>query len=174
LKNKRERIVHIYSGEGKGKTTCAVGLAVRALSYGWKVGFFQFFKVPGKGELRLLKKLGAVCRVECRWYPGMQGEVLVEECGALFSSSWKKVCSSIQKSSFDLVVLDEILIAVRDGLLSQKELEEFLLHRPRDTEIVLTGRWDRAFSLRNVELMTEMVNIKHPWPGVAARKGIDF
>ncbi|MFA5644932.1 MAG: cob(I)yrinic acid a,c-diamide adenosyltransferase [Candidatus Ratteibacteria bacterium] len=174
MKNKRERIVHIYTGEGKGKSTCAVGLAVRALSYGWKVGFFQFFKVPGQGELVLLKKLGVVCRVECPWYPGMRGGVLAEECGPIFSSAWKKVRSSIQKSSFDLVVLDEILIAVRDGLIPQKDLEEFLLHRPENTEIVLTGRWDRASSLRNVELVTEMVNIRHPWPDVAARKGIDF
>jgi cob(I)alamin adenosyltransferase len=169
-------IVQIYTGKGKGKTTAAVGLSVRAASYGLKIGFFQFFK-PSCGETEVLKKFKNIhVHSYSVKHPSFQhfsaGEL--EEYKKKFIGDWQKIIKTIRKSNYDLVILDEILIAVRDKFLSEKALLDFLKKKPSLTEIVLTGRYITQNIIECADLVTEMKKIKHPFPGLKARQGIDY
>jgi len=173
---RRRGIVHVYTGEGKGKTTAACGLAVRAAGQGLRVGFFQFFKPPMSGELRCLKKMPNVSVVSflpfhlafCR--KRKPATSLRDACAA----AWQDACTRIAKGRFDLAVLDEVLIAVRDGLLTEEQVIALFAKKPARTELVLTGRGATARILGAADIATEMRCVKHPYPRVAARRGIEY
>ncbi|HOJ39382.1 MAG TPA: cob(I)yrinic acid a,c-diamide adenosyltransferase [bacterium] len=169
-------LVQVYTGDGKGKSTAACGLALRAAAHGLKVGFFQFFK-PATGESLLLKSVNNI-RVyhPVTRHPAFQHNARrwKEQFQRNFLRQWKKVKRIINTERFDLVVLDEILIAVRDGFLPEEQLLEFLETRPAGCEVVLTGRkLSRSLATR-AALITEMKAKKHPFPAVKARRGIEF
>lgn len=175
---KRKGLVQIYTGEGKGKTTAAVGLAARALGHGLKVCYISFHKDPRKwlcGEIKALKKLGADIYSLARSHPCFDREVsraaLRKECldGIGFI---KKLAG---KKGYDLLILDEINICLRDGFLREKELLGLIADKPAKLEIVLTGRGAGGKIIKAADLVTETKKVKHPHDsGIPARRGIEY
>jgi len=173
---KKTGLVHIYTGDGKGKTTAACGLAVRAASHGMHVGFFRFFK-PVSGECAVLQSLPTITlRSFCPRHPGCQ-KMTGEEMETLrrhVAKAWETVTREIASTSFDLIILDEIIIAVRDNYLPETEIIRLMKTKPNQTELVLTGRGCTKKIRAKADLITEMKEGKHPFPAVKARKGIEY
>lgn len=174
----KKGIVQIYTGEGKGKTTAAVGLAIRGAGHNLKVGFFQFFKPPVSGEVKIFNKIRNIKFFSyLQKHPYFQkfSEEDIKEYRKEMKSILKEILKIIKEKKFDIVILDEILIAVRDGFLKEDDLLKFIEKKPSNIELILTGRYKISERMKKkVNLITEMKNIKHPYPGVKARKGIEF
>lgn len=167
--------VHVYTGEGKGKTTAAVGLAVRAAGRGLRVGFLQFLKDGSSGEIQALEKLGV--QVDA---PAADGKFVFEMDEvekAACAEKQRKIFDNAKKiaQSCDLLVLDEVICAVDCGLISEQELLKFVQEKPESLELVLTGRGASAALCAESEYVTEMRCLQHPYQqGMAARCGIEF
>ncbi|HNS48604.1 MAG TPA: cob(I)yrinic acid a,c-diamide adenosyltransferase [bacterium] len=173
-------MTQVYTGEGKGKTSAAVGLALRALSRGRTVAFLQFFKPLRGGELDLLKEHRPASLV-LRFpggHPAFQRGRPARRNGnrsILFRKDLARAARLIKSGRYDIVILDEILIALRDGLLDEAELINLVSSRPGSVELVLTGRGATPAICRAADLVTEMRSIKHPFDsGQAPRKGIEY
>jgi len=174
----KKGIVQVYTGDGKGKTTASVGLAIRSAGQGLKVGFFQFFKPPVSGEIKIFQRIDNIKFYSYfQKHPAFQkfNNKDVENYKEKFSKVLEEILEEIRKEKFDVVILDEILIALRDGFLEEDELIDFIEKKPEYVEIVLTGRYKLNEKLKKkVQLITEMKNVKHPYPQIKVRKGIEF
>jgi cob(I)alamin adenosyltransferase len=169
------RLVHIYTGDGKGKTTAAMGLAVRALGRGWTVGVIQFMKTGETGEADFFR---GVSGIEFRAFghagfvdPGKPSEEdrNAAKSGFGLADEW------IRNRRFDLVVLDEILQAVRCGVLSAGRVLSLLEDKPDEVEVVLTGRNAPNELIQKADLVSDIREVKHPYAaGTPARRGIEF
>ena len=164
--------IHVYHGDGKGKTTAAVGLCVRARSYGNRVLFCSFLKDGSSGEVSQLKKLG----VDTEFLASEKFTWLLnsEEITALKTKT-SEFFNKINKKAknYDLVILDEALDAVGTGLLDEGELLRFFSQNTQ-SEIVVTGRNPSENLLLAADYVTEMVKIKHPFDkNITAREGIE-
>ncbi|HUT78302.1 MAG TPA: cob(I)yrinic acid a,c-diamide adenosyltransferase [Polyangia bacterium] len=168
--------VQIYTGDGKGKTTAAFGLALRAAGHGLRVYIGQFMKRYPYGELAALARLGddvvveQLGSAEClplRAEPAAADVELARRGLALASAA-------LRSAEFAVVILDEACVAVRFGLLSEADLLALLEERPAGVELVLTGRWATPALVERADLVTEMREIKHPFAaGWPARDGIE-
>ena len=174
---KNSGLVHLYCGDGKGKTTAAVGLAVRHSGRGGKVVFAQFLKDGTSGECRVLAKLGVTVLAANpvgKFSFRMTEEEKAETAAAL-GRTFDAATGFTVRERATLLVLDEICAAVNCGFLPEKTLTEFLESRPDSLEVVLTGR-DPSENLQvHADYITEMKKRRHPFDeGVAAREGIEF
>lgn len=174
-------LIHVYTGTGKGKTTAAIGLAVRALGSGMSVCYCSFHKDPDKygyTEMEGLKKLGANVLNFAKHHPHMEKNVEKETIGEIameVNQAMQTIDTLMNTVQFDMLILDEVLISVRDNYLSEDTLIDFIKNKPLRTELVLTGRGatDRTISLANY--VTNMNSVKHPYyEGVPNRKGIEY
>jgi len=174
-------LVHVYTGKGKGKTTAAFGLAIRALGEGLKVLIVQFLKgkAPLTGEVALTKVMarGAkIVRFVNQSHPifnkkRFDHNKLREQIKKDFTTT----AELIMKGDYDLVILDEINNVMRHGWLSVEEVRELIEKRPGNVEIVLTGRDAPKEIIEMADYVTEMREIKHPSQrGIKARRGIEF
>lgn len=172
-------LTHIYTGDGKGKTTAAMGLALRALGAGLQVRIFQFCKGQPTGELAPLSKLspGIVRRAECdvkkfTWDMNPEEKAAWAEAQqALFDEACEAACDP----DVDLVILDEALGAAASGAIGWDQLAYLIGHKYRGTELVLTGRNAPEKLTALADYVTEMRPVKHPYQaGVPARKGIEY
>lgn len=168
--------IHIYFGDGKGKTTAAVGQAVRAAGHGFRVLFFQFLKDNSSNERKILEQISNITclpgREQVKFVSRMNGD---EKAELLHYNN--KALDEIVKfcSLFDLLVMDEALCAVGLKVLSEEKLISFLQHKPRGLEIVLTGHQVSDRMKEIADYATEMHKIKHPYDlGKLAREGIEF
>ena len=166
-------LVHIYTGNGKGKTTCAMGLAVRCAGHGKKVIVYQFLKALPTGETNSLKKLGIeFVRVNSSdkfYYDMTDHEKLVTR------EETEKALNSLFNTKCDLLVLDEIICTAFNGTIAVEKIIEIIKNKPEDTELVLTGRNMPDALLEYADYISEINCIKHPFDkGVGARCGIDF
>ncbi len=168
--------IHIYYGDGKGKTTAAVGLAVRAAGSGLKVLFFQFLKDNSSNERKILEALpGVTClpgREPVKFVSKMNGDERIE-----FRHYNNKALDEIIKfcAPFDMLILDEALCAVNLEVLSEEKLISFIQHKPRGLEIVMTGPRLPDNLLEMADYVTEVRKVKHQFDlGRSARKGIEF
>lgn len=174
---KKSGLVHLYCGDGKGKTTAAVGLAVRHSGRGGKVVFAQFLKDGTSGECRVLAKLGVTVLAANpvgKFSFRMTEEEKAETAAAL-GRTFDAATGFAVRERATLLVLDEVCAAVNCGFLPEKTLTEFLESRPDSLEVVLTGR-DPSENLQvHADYITEMKKRRHPFDeGVAAREGIEF
>lgn len=174
---KNSGLVHLYCGDGKGKTTAAVGLAVRHSGRGGKVVFAQFLKDGTSGECRVLAKLGVTVLAANpvgKFSFRMTEEEKAETAAAL-GRTFDAATDFAVRERATLLVLDEVCAAVNCGFLPEKTLTEFLESRPDSLEVVLTGR-DPSENLQvHADYITEMKKRRHPFDeGVAAREGIEF
>lgn len=177
--SKKRGRVHVYTGDGKGKTTAAFGLALRAAGAGMKVLIVQFFK-PEKdpsGEKDMIRNHISsieILRQNGR-HPFFTGHSTDREALGKSVRETFDTAKARAREGFGLLVLDEIIGAVNEGFIGVSEVVSFLDGRPEGLEAVLTGRDAPAELVRISDYVTEMLKIKHPYDeGVLARKGIDF
>ncbi|MCC6502074.1 MAG: cob(I)yrinic acid a,c-diamide adenosyltransferase [Deltaproteobacteria bacterium] len=171
-------LVHIYTGEGKGKTTASIGLAVRAVGSGMKVLFVQFFKEDSapSGEKEVLKAVGVdLVRSNCR-HPLFTGaRTDLEAVRASVVGTYEAAKEKLMSGGYNLVVFDEIMSAINGGWIKTDDILSFLDSRPEGLEVVLTGRNAPVELMQSADYVTEMLKIKHPFDnGVQARKGIEY
>ena len=168
--------VQIYTGNGKGKTTAALGLALRAAGHGFKTHIGQFLKGQVYGELAAAKKLSPLLKIE---QYGRKGFYHVTEDPdqddiRRARNGLKKSLKAMLSKDFRIVVLDEINVAVYFKLLEEKEILDFIDQKPKSVELILTGRYAPPSFIDKADLVTEMKEIKHCFQnGVKARKGIE-
>jgi cob(I)alamin adenosyltransferase len=166
--------VHVYTGGGKGKSTAAFGLLVRAVGHGLRCCLVQFLKKGNYGEIQILRQLPGV-RIEqfgsghwVRRPPDPEDRRLAQEALACAEAV-------VSPGDYDLVVLDEINVALVRGLVSWDAVRRLLSHRHPTTELVLTGRGAPRALLEQADVVTMMLGMKHPYHrGVDARAGIEY
>lgn len=166
--------IHIYTGNGKGKTTSAIGLAVRAVGAGKRVYMGQFVKGMHYAEHDSLKRFPEIVLAQFGLDCFIRNEPTQNDIDAA-QAGLKLVKQVIKNKEFDLVILDEICIALYYKLFKIDEVLEMLQSKPDAMEIVLTGRYAPKELIDIADLVTEMKEIKHYYnKGVEARKGIEF
>lgn len=171
-------MIHIYCGDGKGKTTAAMGLALRAAGRDWKVIVVQFLKGANSGERFVLEGLPCVTLLPVPEQVKFSFQMSQEERRGE-AERFDALCSQcerlMQAGNGQLVILDEACAAVSTGLLPIKRLLALLDSAPEETEIVLTGRNPPEELLRRADYVTEMKKVRHPFDqGLRAREGIEF
>ena len=169
-------LIHIYCGDGKGKTTAATGLAIRAAGAGKKVIFTQFFKDGSSSEIKVLQGVENICVMHCQTVRGFWRRMDdIQKVRA--SEDYTKLLADVitAAADADLLVLDEIVSACNHGTIAEVAVTDFLRNKPENLEVVLTGRNPSDALLELADYVTEMRKIKHPYDcGIAARKGIEF
>jgi len=168
--------VHLYTGEGKGKTTAAVGLAVRALGRGLSVAFWQFLKPAGNsGEELALRHFPNLKWQACGRQGFIGAEGPTEEDRRLAHFAWEGALRDIHSSKFDLIVLDEIALVCHLGIIPPSEVVAGIISRSATVEIVMTGRNAPSELWEVADYITEMKRHRHPYEtGLAAREGMEF
>ena len=169
-------LIHIYCGDGKGKTTAATGLAVRAAGAGKKVVFTQFFKDGSSSEIKVLQGVENIRIMHCKTVRGFWRR-MDDTQKARASEDYSKLLADViaAAADADLLVLDEIVSACNHGTVAETAVTDFLRNTPEKLEVVLTGRNPSDALLELADYVTEMRKIKHPYDcGIAARKGIEF
>jgi cob(I)alamin adenosyltransferase len=166
--------VQIYTGDGKGKTTAAVGLAVRAAGHGMNTYIGQFMKGQPYGELAALE---GDPRITIEQYGGarcLRRDEVTPEDRARAREGLEKAKLAMLSGRYRIIVLDEINVSVWFGLIPEADVMDFLSHRPPGVEVVLTGRKATERLIRDADLVTEFRQIKHYYDeGVEARDGIE-
>lgn len=169
-------LVEVYTGDGKGKTTAALGLAFRAAGHGFRSYIGQFLKGQSSGEVQAARKLQPLVTIE---QFGRKKFIKVtedfeEEDYRLAEEGFKKCLKAMLGGEYQIVILDEINVALNLGLIKEEEIQKFLDRKPEGVEIVLTGRYAAQAIMERADLVTEMVCRKHYYDkGVRARKGIE-
>ena len=169
-------LIHIYCGDGKGKTTASAGLAVRAAGAGKKVLFVQFLKNGNSAELAPLQTLGIRTRV-CGKKHGFIWTMSEEEkaCAAADYTALLREAFEAAREGVDLLILDEAVGAAGCGMIPEDELIRLLKERPEGLEVVLTGRDPSEALQAEADYITEMKKIRHPFDkGIDARRGIEY
>ena len=172
-------LIAVNTGEGKGKTTAAIGTAFRAVGYGQRVCFIQFIKGDWhSGELDAAKRLVP----ELEWHRAGLGFFKImdddrpeEAHRKAAADGWKLAREKILSGEYALVVLDEVNYAIDEGLLDPQEVVDLLREKPEKVHVFLTGRNAHADVLAIADLVTEMKEVKHPFRrGMLAQKGFDY
>lgn len=168
-------LVEVYTGDGKGKTTAALGLAVRALGRGLTVYLVQFMKGdPEYGELKSLPKLEGFAFRQAGLATFVNREHPSLEDLRLARAGFEHAAEIVRSGAWDIVILDEILVALDYALVEERAVLELLAARPGHVEIVLTGRWASPAVRQAADLVSEVREIRHPWRrGVPARDGVE-
>jgi cob(I)alamin adenosyltransferase len=166
--------IHIYTGDGKGKTTAALGLAIRAAGAGLQVFLAQFIKGKQYSELNSLKRLSDLITVEQFGLPRfINGKPSVPDMEAA-RYGLEMLKSSMLSGKFDVIIVDEGNVAVTYGLLSKQDLLDLIAMKPESLELVITGRGALPEIIDKADLVTEMKAVKHYYNnGVNARVGIE-
>lgn len=171
-------LIHIYCGDGKGKTTAACGLAIRAAGQGLRVLFVQFFKKPVSGEINSMAKIDGVTALHANCKVGRFSKMTEEERNGAKSEYGLllyKVFGLCENGGADVLVLDEAVSACNRGIIDKEVLNGFLSNKPKKLEVVLTGRNPSAELVAAADYVSEIKKIKHPFDrGIKARKGIEF
>lgn len=178
-KGKKRGLLIVYTGDGKGKTTAALGMCVRAVGYDWKICIIQFVKGSWKyGELKGLKRLEPNVRLEIigEGFVGIVDDTKeFKEHKAAADKGIELAASVIESGDYPLVILDELNVAHSLGLINDADIESLLALRHEDQNLVITGRGAPEWLLERADLVTEMKEIKHPYQkGILAQKGIDW
>jgi len=175
--NKLEQgFVQIYTGNGKGKSTAAIGQAVRAAGFGLRTYIAQFMKEYPYNELNSLKKLSEWIKIEqfggdeFVYKKELPGKEELEKASKGLQISREKMLSS----EYDLIILDEAIVAIYFKLIETKELIEFIKAKPDNVELILTGRYCPSELIDAADLVTEMEEVKHYYQkGITSRRGIE-
>ena len=169
----------VYTGKGKGKTTAALGLALRATGYDKKICMIQFIKGSWHyGEMDSTKKLepGFEMVAVGKGFVGIiDDKSPIEDHEKVAKEAIKISNEKIQSGKYDIVILDEINYAVNLKLISVNDVIELINSKPDDIDLVLTGNYAKDEIIEIADLVTEMREVKHPFQkGIKAKKGIDF
>ncbi len=171
-------LIHLYHGDGKGKTTAAVGLCIRAAGHGKQVLFSQFMKDGSSGEIALLEKIPGIRTMYGSIPKGFYSK-MDDKQKRIFAAEQERLLEQVieetDRMKDGLVVLDEITYAYSWELIRRERLENLLVHKPEGIELVMTGRNPDGFLIGKADYVTEMKCEKHPYEkGICARRGIEF
>lgn len=169
-------LVQVYTGDGKGKTTAALGLALRAAGHGLRTYVGQFMKGQKYGELEAVNRLKPLITIEQFGQPGfVHVQQATPEDVALAHAGLERVRQALHSGEYDLVVMDEINVALFFELLTVDEVLSIIENRPPGVELVLTGRRVPDEIIAHADLVTEMREVKHPYhKGIKSRRGIEY
>ena len=177
---RRQGLVHLYTGDGKGKTTAALGLALRALGYDRKVAVLQFLKRTKlkTGEMVFAEKVGTaltIRRFGASRFATDEERREVEESGETVERGWRLAGELAREGEHDLLVLDEVTHIVKQGYISMADLIGVIEHKAAGLELVVTGRYAPPELIAVCDYVTEMKEIKHPYhSGIRAREGTEY
>lgn len=181
----KKSVIIVFTGEGKGKTTAALGLLVRALGNRNNVAFIQFIKYWGVSEHVFIRDIQNLYKDQLLFYKGGRGFYKAGELSAqnislqqhkkAAAQTYQQAIKCVTSGKYDLVICDEINNAVHDGLLTHKQLEQLILSRSKNTSLCLTGRnFDKKLQ-KQTDIITNMTKVKHHFDdNYLANKGIDF
>jgi cob(I)alamin adenosyltransferase len=168
-------LIHVYTGSGKGKTTASLGLSLRAIGSKYRIIIIQFLK---KGNYSEIKPLRDILHIEVKQFGrhelvNLKDPSLIDK--ALAQKALRYATRVVKKGEYDMVVLDEVNVALSAGLVSLLRVLKLLNDKPWWVELVLTGRNAHQKVLEAADIVTEMREVKHPYTrGIKARKGIEF
>lgn len=168
-------LIHIYCGDGKGKTTCAFGLALRCAGDGYPVRIAQFLKGSETGEVIAMRQMPNVELLRAK-----QGTKFTFQMNDEEKAQARREHRALLEAAFAhtdglrMLVLDEIMAACSTGMIEEEALLGFLKHKPAELEVIMTGRNPSGQLLELADYITEMKKIRHPYDrGIAARRGIE-
>jgi len=173
----RTGLIIIYTGDGKGKTTAALGTALRALGHGRRVLVVQFIKGTWKsGEQQSAKNFSPKMEIRTAGAGFVYSEdTLPEEHRLAAENGLEMVREALLSNSWDMIILDEIFATVTSGLLSEEQVIEALEYRNRDIDVVMTGRNAPSRILEVADTISDFSETKHPFSnGIEARRGIEY
>jgi len=167
-------LIQVYTGDGKGKTTAALGLALRAAGQGMKVIVIQFIKGdPACGEHLFTSQCPLFDIIQVN--PESSFDQTVEELKPTTEETLAFAEKVLLGGEYDVVILDEILVAINMGVVSTERILSLISKKPEPTELILTGRGAPEEIIKQADLVTEMVAVKHPFTrGISARRGIEY
>jgi len=171
----KKGLIIVNTGNGKGKTTAALGVALRACGYGMRVSMLQFFKGKWKyGELRSAPKLGTFeIRPMGHGFTWESKDIEIDK--RMVREAWEVASAEMLSGKYDLVILDEINYALSYGFLPVEDVVDFLKKKPEMLHVILTGRNAKPEVIKIADMVTEMREIKHPFrKRIVAQKGIEF
>ncbi len=174
----KKGLIHIYTGDGKGKTTCAIGLSIRAWGRGFKVLFVQFLKGSYTGELTTFEKLGERFEIrrggELKKFVWNMTEAEFEIAKKDTKDLFNKVIKEINETDYDLLVLDEIMGSITNNFIESNMVADFLIKKPIKLEVALTGRNAPQDLIELADYVSELKAVKHPAEkGIGSRVGIE-
>lgn len=171
-------LIHIICGDGKGKTTAAIGLGVRAAGRQQKVLIARFLKSEDSGELNILEQIPQITVIPTTRYFGFTWNMTEEtrkEAVVYYNQYLKEAIHRVTENGYDMLVLDEIMSACNYGFIEYEVLIEFLRHKPEGLEVIMTGRNPKEELLEIADYVSEVKKIKHPYEqGIPARIGIEY
>lgn len=182
--HKKDSVIVVYTGDGKGKTSAAVGMLARALGSGWRVAFVQFIKSWEVGEHNFIKSIMPIYEGKLDFYKGglgffNAGDISSDATDAEHEQSARETyefaLSAAKSGDYQLVICDEINNAVNDGLLGESDLEQLIAEKHPNTSLCLTGRNFPTDLIDRVDIATDMTKLKHHFDdNFLANQGIDF
>ena len=181
----KDSVVIVYTGEGKGKTSAALGLMTRALGSRWKVAFIQFIKYWGVGEHVFIRDIQPLYKDQLYFYKGGRGfyqagdlseqHVTEAQHRQAALDTYNEALKAVSSGDYDLVICDEINNAAHDGLITVKQLDDLIKARTPKTSLCLTGRDFPEALLSKVDIATNMTKLKHHFDDkFLANPGIDY
>ena len=175
-KRLKQGLIQVYTGDGKGKTTCALGLGLRAVGQGFKVFMVQFLKTEETGEVAAVRRLAPDFTIQSFGIPGFPRLTDPDpQTRDAAQQAFTLARQVILAGEHDLVILDEVNLSLTYGLVSLPEMLEVLRLRPAYVEVVLTGRGAPPELVAFADLVTEMRPLKHYFEaGIKARRGIEW
>lgn len=170
--------VHIYCGDGKGKTSAALGLALRAAGRGKKVLITRFLKTDDSGEVQALRHIPRITVTPCVREFGFvfrMTDQQKQEAAVWFRQLFQTTCQTAVKEDYDVVIFDELMACVTSNMIPESAILSFLSDRPQNMEVIMTGRNPSAPLLEAADYVSEIHAIKHPYAqGIPAREGIEY
>lgn len=171
----RKGYIQVYTGDGKGKTTAALGLALRAAGAGLRVFIFQFIKKKRCSEHKLLERFQDLIKMKQYGKGFIMGRKPTRPDIKAAQDGFKEIKEILRSGNYDVLILDEANVAVHYNLLAVKNLLELMAAKPRGTELIITGRYADKRVVQMADLVTEMKEVKHyRKKGVKARAGIEY
>lgn len=170
--------IHVYCGDGKGKTTAAVGLAVRAAGTGKRVLLVQFLKGRDTGELHSLAQIPEITVLRGKASEKFTFQMNERELQEVYDNQTKNLLTALEearKGHCDLLILDEIMGALSTETVDEDLLKSLVLYKPEPLELVLTGRNPPDWIVEAADYITRMEKVKHPYDrGIQARRGVEY
>ena len=171
-------LIHIYCGDGKGKTTMGVGLSIRAAGYQKKVLYVNFLKNNDSGELTVMQQLSQIDVILAEKEFGFifqMDEKEKEQARQYYTERFRMVCKKVMEQPYDMLVLDESIASYNLEMIPRQEFITFLKNKPGNLEVVMTGRDPQPELMELADYISDVHMVKHPYmKGVPAREGIEY
>lgn len=170
--------IHIYCGDGKGKTSAALGLAVRAAGRGKQVLLVRFLKSDDSGEIPVLNEISGITVIPCDRSFGFvfsMTDEMRKEAACYYQNCFEAVCKQAVEEHFDVLIMDELMAACNYGMVLEADILCFLKNKPSYMEVIMTGREPSEAICEMADYVSEIKMIKHPYTkGIPAREGIEY